>query len=750
MNSASSVGDDGDGEEKYDQGADDGEELASPSRAIASPSGVAPPKSKAKAGAAPAPASAAADKPGLLGLFGKKEKKRGGATSLGADNVIDDLDHPAAGASGQSSGVNSAQGSRRPSVGGSALPKRRPSAGGGFAHALPGALARLGGRGSRSVSALPGGDDANDEDPVETRSNGMTQAEYFAQQSSLVDDAIAEGNEEDEEGEGGSDSDDSGPPEQIESSVTAIAIHPTQPILALGCSPDIIKIYNLKTQHFVSGIRHSGRITALAFSTDGKHLCSSASWESDAAGWTHSLRLWSLSPKTFEIRPAQGLLGQEDLELPDEKYPNIPRLSGNAIRLALQEAILHADQQGTTVNSAIAVGKITGGAMGGKATTDDLLANNGVPPLQNLHQDPITALQFMPLEDNPCIKLLDENGVAGIMIVASGSADRTVRLWCYDKQADVTIHVLRQHKAEVTSISFSPDGRMLMSGSIDGTVICWRITLEPVYETKLQLAGTDAPASSMGSASESGGGPGDESQQSNRGRMVSCVPLVLQNVTFQCSFDSHPSASIESVYCLQFFPTYSLFGKNKEYTVAVGTSHSLVLLRVHDLRVHESPLTSMPGFLAVVRRFNRHSRFPKIDKQSAAALEAEEEEEKEAQKLGNASSAERAEKLEKKQMAARAYIRSSAGHGGASSHHKASARILGLKQNYMRLAMLHRQQIDTNRYGAIRSLAVGVHDVDRSVEGGETSGGGGDLSPKQERRVAARRSEGSGCVCRAT
>ena len=55
--------------------------------------------------------------------------------------------------------------------------------------------------------------------------------------------------------------------------------------------------------------------------------------------------------------------------------------------------------------------------------------------------------------------------------IASGSSDETVRLW--DAASGAELAVLWGHEHEVTSVSFSPDGKRIASGSLDETVRMW-------------------------------------------------------------------------------------------------------------------------------------------------------------------------------------------------------------------------------------------------------------------------------------
>jgi WD40 repeat protein len=55
--------------------------------------------------------------------------------------------------------------------------------------------------------------------------------------------------------------------------------------------------------------------------------------------------------------------------------------------------------------------------------------------------------------------------------VASGSGDRTVRLW--DAATGAALHTLEGHGSSVNAVAFSPDGKTVASGSADHTVRLW-------------------------------------------------------------------------------------------------------------------------------------------------------------------------------------------------------------------------------------------------------------------------------------
>ena len=57
--------------------------------------------------------------------------------------------------------------------------------------------------------------------------------------------------------------------------------------------------------------------------------------------------------------------------------------------------------------------------------------------------------------------------------LATGSSDETVRLW--DVATGALRHTFEGHLTDVNSVSFSPDGQMLASASDDGQILLWRV-----------------------------------------------------------------------------------------------------------------------------------------------------------------------------------------------------------------------------------------------------------------------------------
>ncbi len=77
--------------------------------------------------------------------------------------------------------------------------------------------------------------------------------------------------------------------------------------------------------------------------------------------------------------------------------------------------------------------------------------------------------------------------------LASGSHDRTIRLW--DARTSAPLGVLSGHADQIRALSFSPDGRALASASYDGTVRLWDVTsraaLAVIHQGEAQMEAVD-------------------------------------------------------------------------------------------------------------------------------------------------------------------------------------------------------------------------------------------------------------------
>ncbi|KAG1229426.1 hypothetical protein G6F68_019386 [Rhizopus microsporus] len=58
-------------------------------------------------------------------------------------------------------------------------------------------------------------------------------------------------------------------------------------------------------------------------------------------------------------------------------------------------------------------------------------------------------------------------------IIAAASLDKMIRIW--DTHNGILLERLEGHKDSVYSVAFMPDGKMLVSGSLDKTLKLWQL-----------------------------------------------------------------------------------------------------------------------------------------------------------------------------------------------------------------------------------------------------------------------------------
>lgn len=212
---------------------------------------------------------------------------------------------------------------------------------------------------------------------------------------------------------------------------TSVAVAPDESYALAGLVNGQIKVLELPSGKVSKTLKgHGGTVRALRFSRDGKILMS---WSA------RSVRLWSMPEgrllRAYDLYQGDPIRAAEIT--PDAGYLTVATLKGSVTIPALSglmpllDEIPFADPSGSQPHR-LAIKPASGG-------------RSNVLSLTVSHQSDW---------------------------FAAGTTTRTVRLWSPDSDKKKS---LRKHTKPVTTLEPTPDGKLLLSGSRDKSVILWKM-----------------------------------------------------------------------------------------------------------------------------------------------------------------------------------------------------------------------------------------------------------------------------------
>lgn len=261
--------------------------------------------------------------------------------------------------------------------------------------------------------------------------------------------------------------------------ILSVAFSPDGNILASGDTEGIIRLWNVATGKELKVLRgHKEGVEAVVFDIDGKTLAS--------ASMDHSIRLWNIDTgeevvrfsnhsniteglafssdgKTLATGSGGGMIYLWDLTMSKE-FAHLPKHENGVLHIALSS-------DGKTLAT---TGLDDTVRLWDVATYNELVRLQGYEKPNHVPTNILAKESKMLWGDNKKDLLTSITFSPDGKMLSSGSYDKTIHLW--EANTGKLITQLQGHQDHVTSVAFSQDGKTLASGSSDKTVRLWDIT----------------------------------------------------------------------------------------------------------------------------------------------------------------------------------------------------------------------------------------------------------------------------------
>ena len=251
------------------------------------------------------------------------------------------------------------------------------------------------------------------------------------------------------------------------------ALSPDGKIIASRYNEDILLsyIHNSVPKTILKG--HFNRVECIAFSPDGKIIASGSSHQSSGGNRKPvTIRLWN----ALTAKHIRTITGHSDKVTSVAFSPDGETLASGSVDQTIRFWDIHTGEQKFGLISQKGVITSIAFSPDGKI----IAAANGRPK-NEYNKYPDTTIQLWEAKTGKEITAFPGHSKDVFSItfspdgktIASGSEDKTVRLW--DIHTAQSIATFEGHLHPVYAVAFSPDGKTLASSSGNGTILFWNI-----------------------------------------------------------------------------------------------------------------------------------------------------------------------------------------------------------------------------------------------------------------------------------